>query len=97
MEIKEKKELTLRNYQVEPSAEALKYDIAVLAMAPNGGKTEISIDVLCNFLKLYPNKRALVLTHSTNVLKKNYMDRLNGFNLPFKYSDKFIYVEAEKN
>jgi len=84
-----KRELELRNYQGPASDFAIENDITVLAMCPNGGKTEISIDVIRRFLKKNPKGRVLVLTHSTTVLKDNYVDRLNSLKLSFKHSTTF--------
>ena len=84
-----KRQLILRGYQEPASDYALQHDISVLALCPNGGKTEISIDVIRRLLLLYPNLKVLILTHSTNVLKDNYTDRLDGLNLNFAYSTTF--------
>ena len=83
------KEIILRPYQQTCSDYIMKSDRCVLALCPNGGKTEISINVIIRYLNQYPNAKVLVLTHSTNVLLNNYMDRLNSSNVPFTYSDKF--------
>lgn len=61
----------------------------VLAMSPNSGKTEVSISCIEEVLKLTPDARVLVLTHSTNVIKDNFLNRLAGLNLNFNYSDSF--------
>jgi len=82
-----KKQLILRDYQVAPFEFAMKNDIAVLALAPNGGKTEISIYALQAYINLHPKAKGLVLAHSTNVLKDNYIDRLNETIVNFTYSD----------
>jgi len=84
-----KRKITLRPYQQKCSDYIMKSDRCVLALSPNGGKTEISIDVIIRYLELFPNAKILVLTHSTNVLLNNYMDRLNSLDIPFSYSDKF--------
>lgn len=84
-----KRELILRQYQSEPSDYALNNNVVVLALCPNGGKTEISIDVIKRYLNLNPEAKVLVLTHSTNVLKDNYTDRLNGLEEYFSYSKTF--------
>lgn len=83
------KEIILRVYQKECSDYIMKSNRCVLALCPGGGKTEISIDVIIRYLKSSPDAKVLVLTHSTNVLLNNYMDRLNSSNVPFTYSDKF--------
>lgn len=83
------RKITLRPYQKECSDYIMQSDRCVLALCPNGGKTEISIDVITRYLTLSPNAKILVLTHSTNVLLNNYMDRLNSTDVSFTYSDKF--------
>jgi len=84
-----KRDLILRAYQ-EPAVEfAMKNSVSVLGLAPNAGKTEISIDILQRYLKINQKAKALVLTHSTTVLRSNYMDRLNEVNVNFTYSDNF--------
>jgi len=85
----EKKDLVLRDYQVPAVEHILKTDKCVLAISPGGGKTEISIYVIQEYLKLKPNHRVLVLTHSTNVLLNNYTDRLDSLNLKFNYSTTY--------
>lgn len=86
---KERRFLKLRPYQIPASDFVMENDLSVLGIAPNGGKTEISIDVLCRYLSINSNSKILILTHSTNVLKDNYVDRLNGLIVPFKYSTTF--------
>jgi len=83
------REIILRPYQKNCSDYIMKSERCVLALCPNGGKTEISIDAITRYLELFPNAKILVLAHSTNVLLNNYMDRLNSSNVPFTYSDKF--------
>lgn len=80
------KQVTLRGYQEPASDFAMKHDIAVLAMCPNGGKTEISIDVIERYLNLYPKNKVIIFAHSTNVLLDNYIERLKGLNLKFTWS-----------
>lgn len=84
-----KRALLLRGYQAPASDFAIDTDIAVLALCPNGGKTEVSIDVIRRYLNSNPFSRVLVLSHSTNVLKANYIDRLDGLELDFEYSTSF--------
>ena len=81
-----KRNLTLRPYQLPVSKFAMSNNLSVLALAPGGGKTEISIDIIEKFLTANPKKRVLVLAHSTKVLKDNYTDRLNELNVSFTYS-----------
>ena len=63
-EIIEKRDLVLREYQIPAAEFATNNSLAVLGMAPNGGKTEISIDVISKFLRLNPTAKVLILTHS---------------------------------
>jgi len=84
-----KRDLILRDYQGPASDYAFLHNISVLALCPNGGKTEISIDVIRRYLLFHPNVKILILTHSTNVLKDNYVDRLDGLHLNFTYSTTF--------
>ena len=81
--------MVLREYQIPAAEFATNNSLAVLGMAPNGGKTEISIDVISKFLRLNPTAKVLILTHSTNVLKDNYTNRLDGLNIDFSYSTTF--------
>ena len=84
-----KRYLILRDYQ-EPAADyIMTSDRCVLAISPNGGKTEISIEVISRYLKLNPTARVLILPHSTNVLLDNYWDRLDEINVDFTYSKTF--------
>lgn len=84
-----KKELQLRDYQVPAANFIFENQISVLALAPNGGKTEISIYALIKLIEENPKTSVLILTHSTNVLKDNYTNRLDSLKLPFKYSTCF--------
>ena len=84
-----KRTLTLRDYQVPASEYVLGSKRCVLAIAPGGGKTEITIDVVERYLKLFPNAKVLILTHSTNVLLDNFVDRLKEINVSFTYSTNF--------
>lgn len=84
-----KRDLILIDYQTPISDYAMEHDRAVLAIATNGGKTEIAIDVIGRYLKLYPQKRVLVLAHSTIILKTNFKERLDELNVSFSYSDTF--------
>jgi superfamily II DNA or RNA helicase len=84
-----KRPLILRPYQVPASEFALNNEISILAVAPNGGKTEISIYVLCKYLELNPESKVLILTHSTNVLKDNFTSRLDELDIKFTYSTTF--------
>ena len=84
-----KRDLILRDYQIPASDFALNNNKVILAVAPNGGKTEISIDVLEKLLVSKPKYRALILTHSTNVLKNNYTERLDNIKTNLSYSTTF--------
>jgi superfamily II DNA or RNA helicase len=84
----EKRQLVLREYQIPESDYIMEHDVVVLGMAPNGGKTEIAIDVIERYLNLNPQHKVLVLTHSTNVLLDNFHERLSSLNVKFAYSDK---------
>lgn len=83
-----KKTLILRDYQELAAQYALNTDMCVLALCPGGGKTEIATFFLKELLRRNPEKRALVLPHSTNVLKSNFIERLESFrNLYFTFSE----------
>ena len=84
-----KRQLQLRDYQIPASDFAMDNDISVIGLAPNGGKTEIAIDVIMRYLNLFPNNKILVSTHSTTVLRTNFMDRLNELDVSFTFSDTF--------
>lgn len=84
-----KRKISLRIYQKKCSDYILKSDKCVLALCPNGGKTEISIDVIERYLKLFPKNKILVLTHSTNVLLNNFYERLESLDVSFTYSNSF--------
>jgi superfamily II DNA or RNA helicase len=84
-----KRRVSLRPYQKECSDYILKSNKCVLALCPNGGKTEISIDVIERYLKLFPKNKVLVLTHSTNVLLNNFYERLESLDVSFSYSNTF--------
>lgn len=81
-----KRNLILRTYQIPAINYIRKSKLCVLAVAPNGGKTEISIQSIENFLEDKPKAKILVLAHSTNVLLMNYYDRLEELNVNFTYS-----------
>jgi superfamily II DNA or RNA helicase len=97
-----KRKLILRDYQV-PAEEHIKTsNKCVLAIAPNGGKTEISIKSIENFLTDNPNGKVLVLAHSTNVLLMNFYDRLLEIDVPFTYSkvltdDTQVHITIPQN
>lgn len=85
-------DLVLRDYQVPASDYAMDHDKSVLAIAPNGGKTEIAIYTIKRFLSLHPNERVLVLAHDTDILRDQFYKRLEKYktpNLGFTYSTTF--------
>jgi|TARA_R110000822_G_C15334345_1_gene494983 hypothetical protein len=84
-----KRQLSLRGYQAEPAKFINNKTKTVLAIAPGGGKTEIAIYSMVEYLNANPKSRVLVLTHSTNVLLDNFINRLDGLNVNFKYSTDF--------
>jgi len=84
-----KRKIILRSHQFKCADYVMGSNKCVLALAPNGGKTEISIYCIEAYLKIFPNHRVLVLTHSTNVLLSNYRDRLDSLDVNFNYSDSF--------
>jgi superfamily II DNA or RNA helicase len=84
-----KRKVQLRPYQQQCSDYIMNSDKCVLALCPNGGKTEISIDVIERYLKLFPKNKVLVLTHSTNVLLNNFYERLESLDVSFTYSNSF--------
>jgi superfamily II DNA or RNA helicase len=84
-----KRKILLRFYQKQCSDYIMKSDKCVLALCPNGGKTEIAIDVIERHLKLFPKHKVLVLTHSTNVLLNNFYERLESLDVSFSYSNSF--------
>jgi superfamily II DNA or RNA helicase len=81
-----KRTLVLRDYQVPASKYVLESNKCVLAIAPGGGKTEITIDVVEKYMLENPTHKILILTHSTNVLLDNFVDRLKEINVSFTYS-----------
>lgn len=81
-----KRTLILRDYQEPASNYVLGSKKCVLAIAPGGGKTEITIDVVEKYLKLFTKAKVLILTHSTNVLLDNFVDRLKEIKVSFTYS-----------
>jgi len=80
------RDLVLRDYQKEPVEYVLTKKRSILAIAPNGGKTEISIAIIEKYLEENPTHKVLVLTHSTNVLLDNFFNRIEEINVGFTYS-----------
>ena len=81
-----KRQLILRDYQIPAEKHIANNSKTVLAIAPNGGKTEISIESISTYLKAHPNGRVLILAHSTNILLMNFFDRLEEIEVPYTYS-----------
>jgi superfamily II DNA or RNA helicase len=63
----------------------------VLASAPSGGKTLMSIITIERFLAKKNNAKVLVLTHGTTVLRSQYYNRL------ISYSPDFTYCQIENS
>ena len=83
----ERKNIDLRDYQ-KPAKDALinAKDIIVLGIAPNGGKTKITISALNDYCIENPKAKILIIPHSTNVLKRNFVDSLDESVASFTYS-----------
>jgi hypothetical protein len=90
--IKNKKvKLSPRVYQkeaVEKIMKAHKTDKSriVLSAATGSGKTEMSIMIIDDFIKTHPSEKVLVITHHTNVIKDNFVSRLDEIKPDFSYS-----------
>lgn len=86
-----KRDLILRDYQARVADEVRlsEKDKNVISIAPGGGKTETSIQLIIDFLAENPNSKVLVLTHSTNVLLTNFYTRLEEINVPFTYTTDY--------
>lgn len=84
-----RKELILRDYQVPAADYVLNNDKCVLAVTPNGGKTEIAINVISRYMSINPQHKVLILTHSTNVLLDNFVNRLDEIIVDFEYTTNF--------
>lgn len=72
----------------------------VLAAATGSGKTEMAVIIIENFIQNNYGK-ILVVTHHTNVIKENFVDRLDEINPNFTYSDTNtnvdVYVTIRQN
>lgn len=78
----------LHNWQQPISDFAFSRALTIIALCPGGGKTEIAIAIIIRFLNENPTKRILILTHGTNTLLRNFIDRLNKYSLEFDdYTD----------
>lgn len=78
--------IILRDYQEQPARDALLMTKNILALCPGSGKTEIAIYLICKYIEENPNKRILILTHSTNILLDNFFNRIEGIDVNFTYS-----------
>jgi len=58
----------------------------VLAASTGSGKTEMSIMIIEHFITAGLG-RVLVIAHHTNIIKSNFIDRLQAYNPQFTYSD----------
>jgi superfamily II DNA or RNA helicase len=80
-----------RKHQIKAISliENLKDKKLVLGMAPNGGKTITTIIGLNKYLNKNLNHRVLILAHSTNVIKQNFIESLNSFKdyINFSWSE----------
>tara|TARA_Y100000389_G_scaffold119370_1_gene116532 strand:- start:571 stop:2010 length:1440 start_codon:yes stop_codon:yes gene_type:complete len=80
--------LELRDYQknISDNIRNTEKEKNVVAIAPGGGKTETSVQIISDYLEDNPNDRVLVLTHSTTVLLNNFHERIEEINVNFTYS-----------
>ena len=83
----------LRDYQIELKKKCLadleldndrKVEV-VLGMAPNGGKTTVSISLTKDALDSGKAKKVLVLAHGTTVLRTQYFEKLKEENPDFTF------------
>tara|TARA_R110001592_G_scaffold188345_1_gene433433 strand:- start:128 stop:1627 length:1500 start_codon:yes stop_codon:yes gene_type:complete len=81
-----KRVLKLRDYQTLAVEAIIENLNIVLAASMNSGKTEMTIAAIEKLVKLNPNYKVLVLTHSTNVILHNFYSRLQGLDVSFTYS-----------
>lgn len=65
----------------------------VLAAATGSGKTEMAIMIIEHFIK-HNLGRVLVIAHHTNIIKSNFVDRLNDVSPNFTYSDSDQSVDC---
>lgn len=83
--------LELRAHQIPVEEQALAYleagdQAVILAACPGFGKTETSISFIGSVLARNPDWRVLVLTHGTSVLRTNFSERMEKYDLPFTYA-----------
>jgi len=73
----------MRNYQEPLVAEIINnfnsYIPFVLGSAPSSGKTEMAIEAIIRLYEMGLVKKVLILAHLTNVLKKNFYERLQKY------------------
>ena len=72
--------IKLRPYQEKAAALLNPEGINVLSICAGGGKTFTAIHYL---LDKFKNKKVLILTHGTNVLKSLWIKELNDLKIPF--------------
>ena len=66
-----------RNHQKKPITRVENLDgTLVLGICPNGGKTIITILGMEKYLKKNPKHKILILAHSTNVIRDNFIEGL---------------------
>ena len=90
--------LTPRDYQINAvnticNAHRRSNSRIVLAAAAGSGKTEMSIMIINEFIRRRLG-RVLVITHHTNIIKSNFIDRLNSVNVSFTYSDTNVDADC---
>lgn len=91
--------LTPRDYQIAAvtticnSHHRRSHSRVVLAAATGSGKTEMAIMIIDNFVRRRLG-RVLVIAHHTNIIKSNFIDRLNNVNVNFSYSDTNTDVDC---
>lgn len=91
--------LTPRDYQIAAvtticnSHYRRSHSRVVLAAATGSGKTEMAVMIIDNFVRRRLG-RVLVIAHHTNIIKSNFIDRLNNVNVNFSYSDTNTDVDC---
>lgn len=58
-----------------------KHRISLLAACPGAGKTNMAIAIMNEFLKEFPNKRVLILTHGQSVLRTQFAQRMKSLGI----------------
>lgn len=79
--------MRIREYQKRPITriENLNGKL-VLGMCPNSGKTFVSILGIDAYLKEHPKEKWLIIAHSTNVIKDNFIQSLQQFKNDISFS-----------